>query len=57
MGMVPEWLCEFTDPEGTVFAYDDIQAMLSDDVTPLWQEPQGESWLSDDVTPLFTGGV
>ena len=31
-----EWLCEFTDSEGSVFLWDDIQAMLSDDVVPLW---------------------
>ncbi len=34
-----EYLCEFGDLEGAVFAYEDIQAALSADVLPLWSTP------------------
>lgn len=48
-----EWMVEFTDPEGSVFSYEDVMAMLSDDIVPLWSAPHEEPWLSDDVQPLF----
>ena len=50
-----EWMCEFTDTEGTVFRWDDVEAMLSDDVAPLlWQQGMtDDAWgLSDEVAPL-----
>lgn len=50
-----EWLCEFTDPEGAVFNYADIEHMISDDPSPLWTPVQeSEHWLSGDVERLFT---
>lgn len=49
-----EWLCEFTDPEGSVFRYDDVMAMLSDDIEPMWGDPRKvPTAVSKDVTALF----
>jgi hypothetical protein len=48
-----EWLCEFVDTEDTVFRYDDVQAMLSDEVMPLWDTRQFHGWVSESVHPLF----
>lgn len=35
-----EYLCEFGELEGAVFAYDDIQAAMSGDVLPLFEVPR-----------------
>jgi hypothetical protein len=52
-----EWLCRFCETVDSVFAYADIDAMLSGRVAPLW--PEDESlpelpWTSTGVLPLFS---
>ena len=44
-----EYFCEFAETEGAVFAYDDVMAMLSDDVKPFL--PQS-AVLTDEVKPF-----
>jgi hypothetical protein len=34
-----EYLCEFADSQGQVFAYDDVMGALTDSVTPLFAPP------------------
>lgn len=54
-----EWLCKFVELGQVVFRYEDIQAMLRDDVEPLW-DTGGQMVLKDvpmlDVgTPVWSG--
>ena len=49
-----EWMCEFVDLGGTVFRMEDLQAMLRDDIVPLWQE--GQAFLVD-TSPLALAGA
>lgn len=46
-----EWLCEFVELGQVVFRYEDIQAMLTDDVVPLWGS-DGQMVLQRDVGAL-----
>lgn len=51
-----EWLCEFVDSQDAVFRWEDLQAMLSDDVPPIWSGlAEAFSVLSDEVKPFFAG--
>jgi hypothetical protein len=36
-----EYLCQFLEPEGSLFRYEDIQSMFSDDIEPLFGPPLG----------------
>jgi len=46
-----EWLCEFVELGQVVFRYEDIQAMLTDDVAPLWSR-EGQMVLQREAQPL-----
>lgn len=54
-----EWLVEFVAASGTVFDYTDLQAMLSEDLTPLWIAETSASLqaLRQDLPALFSQGV
>lgn len=49
-----ECLCEWADPQGAIFSFDDIQAALRDDVLPLWPTatPQDQE---ETCLPLWQG--
>jgi hypothetical protein len=48
-----EYLCEFTDMDDAVFAYDDIMGALSTDIQPLFgPEHEAEYTNGADVLPL-----
>lgn len=48
-----EWLCQFVETETMLFRYEDLQAMLDDDVTPLGAETDaGQGILRHDVRPF-----
>jgi hypothetical protein len=55
-----EWLCEFVELGQVVFRYEDLQAMLSDDILPLYDTALGtrddDRVLRSDVHPLALGG-
>lgn len=56
-----EWLCQFVDLGSVVFRFEDLQAMLSDDVTPIFG-PDGHlvedgRVVRDEVQPLALGGA
>jgi hypothetical protein len=55
-----EWLCEFVALGSVVFRYEDLQAMLSDDVLPLYGDTDelvvGTHVLRDDLVPLALNG-
>ena len=44
-----EYMCEFAETDGAVFAYDDVMRAMSDDVRPLFELPATDA----DVDPLF----
>jgi len=44
-----EYLCEFSDTEGMIFSYEDIQRAVSSDVLPLFNTNMGDA----DVKPLY----
>ena len=48
-----EWLCEFVDTVDSVFRYDDIMAMMSDEVEPLFGDKQPFPFISEEIKPLF----
>ena len=49
-----EYFCEFSDSEGSVFAYQDVMGALSDEVTPLFQVPfQVPSAVDATIQPLW----
>ena len=49
-----EYLCEFADAEGSVFAYDDVMAALSDSIEPLFPTAPAVSTPGlGDSEPLF----
>jgi Terminase large subunit, T4likevirus-type, N-terminal len=53
-----EYLCEFSDAIDQVFAYDDIMAAFTTDVTPLFAAAVSECVASEpEVTPLFQEGM
>lgn len=48
-----EWLCQFTETTETVFRYDDLERMLSDDIAPLWSpDYQALPWMVEEAEPL-----
>lgn len=47
-----EYLCEFGDTVDSYFRTEDIEAMFTDDVKPLFAPPEGEAGLSDDFKPF-----
>jgi hypothetical protein len=46
-----EYMCEFAETEGSVFAYDDVMRAMHDDLEPLF--PDSMPALSEGVRPLF----
>lgn len=55
-----EWLCEFVELGAVVFPYDDLVAMLADDITPLFgvtgAMQEGDDVIRDDIFPLALNG-
>jgi hypothetical protein len=52
-----EYMCSFEDVVGAVFSWEDIQASITDDVTPLFAQPAtDDATADDDVQPLFASG-
>lgn len=49
-----EWLCEFVDLEGVVFAWDDLVQALSSEVSPLYTST---NQLADDVVEAISPAV
>jgi hypothetical protein len=50
-----EWLCEFVEAMDAVFRYDDLQATLHPELTPLFVPKPEETLLDSKVHPLFQG--
>jgi hypothetical protein len=50
-----EYLCEFTETVDSVFHYEDVIAMMSDEVAPLFASDEDEG-SEDDIAPLFSEG-
>lgn len=56
-----EYGCEFLSTIDSVFRYDDIQRLLSDDVAPLFsphqhgEQPNVSTFLDDTIAPLLAG--
>lgn len=51
-----EYFCEFSEAEGAVFAYDDVLAMLSDDVKPFFETPSS-AFVTDEIKPFLSQSV
>lgn len=47
-----EWLCEFVESQDDVFRYDDLAAMLSPQIAPLWGEEIELPWVQAGALPL-----
>lgn len=57
-----EYRCEFVELDDAVFAFDEIEDALDDDVMPLFgggdpSEAADDSSADDDITPLFGGAA